>query len=50
MFFLTSSVKTGGILFTTVVSEDVTGAMSGFILILPYAVGRLSGKRNFAEA
>ncbi|KAJ8025481.1 hypothetical protein HOLleu_33049 [Holothuria leucospilota] len=47
MFFLTGSVKIGGILFNGVVSETMSGAMTGFILILPYAIGRLSGKQTF---
>ncbi|XP_071828525.1 monocarboxylate transporter 12-like isoform X2 [Apostichopus japonicus] len=43
MFFLTGSVKIGGILFNNIASGDMSGALTGFMLILPYAIGRLCG-------
>lgn len=46
MFFLTGSVKIGGILFNNIASGDMSGALTGFMLILPYAIGRLCGKYN----
>ncbi|XP_071820199.1 monocarboxylate transporter 12-like isoform X3 [Apostichopus japonicus] len=42
MFFLTGSVKTGGILFNSI-SGETSGTLAGFILLLPYALGRLCG-------